>query len=45
MSYEAIIFDNDGVLAELTDPSVVRTATREAFEAFDLSPKIGRAHV
>lgn len=34
--YDAIIFDNDGVLTELTDRTVIRDAVCEAFEAFDV---------
>lgn len=37
MNYDAIIYDNDGVLTELTDRSIVRDAARDAFESFDVT--------
>jgi phosphoglycolate phosphatase len=37
--YDAVVFDNDGVLTERTGSAVLRRATRAAFESFDLSPK------
>lgn len=36
MSYDAIIFDSDGVLVEPTDPLVHRNAVRKAFVEFDV---------
>lgn len=36
--YDAVVFDNDGVLTERTDREVLQTAAREAFEAFDVEP-------
>ncbi len=38
MSYDAVVFDNDGVLTEITDWSVLRGAARDAFDAFDVDP-------
>lgn len=37
MSYDAIIYDNDGVLTKPTDRTVVRDAAREAFASFDVT--------
>jgi phosphoglycolate phosphatase len=37
MNYDAIIYDNDGVLTELTDRTIVRDAAREAFASFDVT--------
>lgn len=34
MGYDAVVFDNDGVLVELTDLDVVRAAIRETFAEF-----------
>jgi beta-phosphoglucomutase-like phosphatase (HAD superfamily) len=31
--YDAIVFDNDGVLTELTDRDVLREAIQDAFDA------------
>jgi len=36
--YDAVVFDNDGVLTERTDREVLERAAREAFEAFDVDP-------
>lgn len=36
--YEAVVFDNDGVLSHPTSVSLRRDAVRRAFGAFDLSP-------
>jgi HAD superfamily hydrolase (TIGR01549 family) len=36
--YEAVVFDNDGVLTERTDRGVLRDAARAAFEAYDVDP-------
>jgi phosphoglycolate phosphatase len=36
MSYDVIIYDNDGVLTKPTDRTVVRNAAREAFASFDV---------
>lgn len=33
MQYDAVLFDNDGVLTTITDRSTLRTAIREAFES------------
>jgi len=38
MGYEAILFDNDGVLTHPTPTTVVRRGVREAFAAFDVEP-------
>ena len=38
MSYEAVIFDNDGVLTEPTPSEVLRRAVRDAFGEFDAEP-------
>ncbi|SNZ15262.1 haloacid dehalogenase superfamily, subfamily IA, variant 1 with third motif having Dx(3-4)D or Dx(3-4)E [Natronoarchaeum philippinense] len=41
MTYDAVIFDNDGVLVERTDFDILREATRETFSQFgvtDLDP-------
>jgi HAD superfamily hydrolase (TIGR01549 family) len=37
MSYEAVLFDNDGVLVEPIERSVLRRATWEAFDALGVS--------
>lgn len=37
-SHEAVVFDMDGVLLTMTDPSVVDRAVREAFAAFGVEP-------
>lgn len=37
--YDAVVFDNDGVLTERTDRGVLREAARAAFESFDVSPE------
>lgn len=37
MSYDAIIYDNDGVLTELSNPTIVRDAARDAFASFDVT--------
>lgn len=36
--YDAIVFDNDGVLTYPTDKSVLTAASRKAFAAFDVDP-------
>jgi len=36
--YDAIVFDNDGVLTYPTDESVLTAASRKAFAAFDVDP-------
>jgi HAD superfamily hydrolase (TIGR01549 family) len=36
--YDAIVFDNDGVLTYPTDESVLTEASRRAFAAFDVDP-------
>lgn len=36
--YEAVIFDNDGVLVELTDEGVLRDAIRATFDEFSVDP-------
>ncbi|MWG33651.1 HAD-IA family hydrolase [Halomarina oriensis] len=38
MTYDAIVFDNDGVLTEITDWEVLRGAARDAFSHFDVDP-------
>ncbi|MFD1513655.1 HAD family hydrolase [Halomarina rubra] len=38
MSYEAVVFDNDGVLVEITDWDVLRGAARDTFASFDVDP-------
>jgi phosphoglycolate phosphatase-like HAD superfamily hydrolase len=38
MSYDAIVFDNDGVLTHLTDAELLRTAAEAAFAEFDADP-------
>ena len=38
MSYDAVVFDNDGVLTELTPHEVIRDAVRETFREFDADP-------
>jgi phosphoglycolate phosphatase-like HAD superfamily hydrolase len=38
MSYDAVIFDNDGVLTHLTDAELLRTAAEAAFAEFDADP-------
>ena len=43
INYDAIVFDNDGVIVEPTDPTVHRDAVREAFRSFgidDVTPEI-----
>jgi phosphoglycolate phosphatase-like HAD superfamily hydrolase len=37
-AYDAVVFDNDGVLTTLVDRSVLREAAAEAFAAFDVDP-------
>ena len=39
MSYEAVVFDNDGVIVELTDWSAIRASVRETFASFDVEPR------
>ena len=36
--YDAVVFDNDGVLTERTDRAVLRRAVRATFESFDVAP-------
>jgi HAD superfamily hydrolase (TIGR01549 family) len=36
--YDAIVFDNDGVLTHPTDESALTAASRQAFAAFDIDP-------
>jgi phosphoglycolate phosphatase len=36
--YDAVVFDNDGVLTERTDRAVLRDAVADAFAAFDVTP-------
>ncbi|WP_227130904.1 HAD family hydrolase [Halorubellus salinus] len=36
--YDAVVFDNDGVLTERTDRDVLRRAVRATFESFDVDP-------
>lgn len=36
--YDAVVFDNDGVLVEPTERRVLREAIRETYEEFDVSP-------
>lgn len=38
MTYDAIVFDNDGVLTHITDWDVLRGAARDAFSHFDVEP-------
>lgn len=38
MTYDAVVFDNDGVLTEITDWEVLRGAARDAFAHFDVEP-------
>ncbi|WP_254535647.1 HAD family hydrolase [Halomarina litorea] len=38
MRYEAVVFDNDGVLTEITDWDVLRAAAHGAFDAFGVDP-------
>ncbi len=38
MSYDAVLFDNDGVLTHLTATNVWHTAVRDAFAEFDTDP-------
>ncbi|WP_372909565.1 HAD family hydrolase [Salinigranum sp.] len=37
-TYDAVVFDNDGVLTTLVDRSVLRGAVARAFDAFDVDP-------
>ncbi|WP_134671792.1 HAD family hydrolase [Halorussus marinus] len=39
--YDAVVFDNDGVLTHPTDESLLLAASREAFGAFDVDPDAG----
>jgi HAD superfamily hydrolase (TIGR01549 family) len=39
--YDAVVFDNDGVLTERTGTAVLRRAAVAAFESFDVSPGKG----
>lgn len=36
--YDALIFDNDGILVELTDRAVLRGAIRDTYAEFDIEP-------
>ncbi len=38
MSYDAVVFDNDGVLTRLTDWDLIRDAIRDTFAEFDVTP-------
>lgn len=38
MSYDAVVFDNDGILTHLTRPAVVDEAVAATFREFDLDP-------
>lgn len=38
MSYDAVVFDNDGVLVEPSDPTLLQEAIRESFAEFDADP-------
>jgi HAD superfamily hydrolase (TIGR01549 family) len=38
MPYDAVVFDNDGVLTHPTDRAVLRRAARAAFAEFDVAP-------
>jgi HAD superfamily hydrolase (TIGR01549 family) len=38
MTYDAVVFDNDGVLTHPTDRAVLRRAARAAFAEFDVDP-------
>ncbi len=38
MSYDAVIFDNDGVLVTLVEGAILRQAAHDAFAAFDIDP-------
>lgn len=38
MGYEAVVFDNDGVLVRPTEPRVLRRAAARTFEAFGVDP-------
>lgn len=38
MSYDTVVFDNDGVLTEPTPTEIVREAVRDAFGGFDVEP-------
>jgi len=39
--YDAVVFDNDGVLTERTESAVLRRAAVAAFESFDVTPAEG----
>lgn len=39
--YDAVVFDNDGILTEITDGAVFRAAIRDAFEAAGVSDPPG----
>jgi phosphoglycolate phosphatase-like HAD superfamily hydrolase len=41
MVYEAVVFDNDGVLTHPTPRDVLRDGARAAFRAFDVEPTTG----
>ncbi len=38
MGYDAVVFDNDGVLTHLTDWDLIRGAIRDTFAEFDVTP-------
>lgn len=38
MGYDAVVFDNDGVLTRLTEWDLIRRAIRDAFAEFDVDP-------
>jgi phosphoglycolate phosphatase len=39
VSYEAVVFDNDGVIVELSDWSSIRESVRETFVSFGVEPR------
>lgn len=41
MEYDAVVFDNDGVLTHLTNWDIIREAIRETFAEFDVDPADG----
>lgn len=41
MVYDAVVFDNDGILTEITDRDVLRAAAVDAFASFGVDPSDG----
>ncbi len=44
MHYDAVVFDNDGVLVGRTSYDVLQAAARDTFEQFDVDPTDDHIH-